>query len=152
MPKLSRTFCIDCPLPADVVRVALSDFSAKRFEYFPNLSRATFEVFELNDSTALVREGAGPFYSRLRYNWSAEGRIWSVVTESNVLAAGSLTDVRIEPRDRRSCRVSIHIENEYIGRVGSTLYAFIMLNGRTRFFRRLYLRTLKNVRRSRQRR
>ena len=81
-------FVIDCPLPRAVVFEAMTDFSEKRAEYFPNLSRKSYRVLESGDKSALVREGTGPFFTQERYDWSTDGRIWSVIEESNVGSAG----------------------------------------------------------------
>jgi len=152
MPSRTYDFSFDCPLPANQVFDALSDFSDRRVTYFPNLSRSTYLVIERGKTSALVREGTGPFRTQERYDWSTPGRIWSVVTESTVLAPGSRTDIRIEPLGQRNCRLSFHIERHFIGRLGNIIYAFVLLNGGKRFFRHMYIRALKNIRKAGRRR
>jgi hypothetical protein len=143
-------FFIDCPLPADTVFDAMTDFSEKRTVYFPNLSRTTYRVLERSGDTATVLEGTGPFENRERYDWSTRGRIWSVIEESNVVAPGGMTDVRIEPR-APGCRVSVALDRDFVGWRGRVLQTSVFLNGGKRFFRRTYLRMLKNVQRERRR-
>lgn len=135
-------------MPADAVFQALTDFSDKRAAYFPNLSKGSYRLIEQTDKTAVVIEGAGTFRSRERYDWSTPGRIRSVVEESNVVAPGGITDVRVERR-AGGCQVAVALEREYIGWRGKLILSSIYVNGRSRFFRRTYLRMLKNVQRER---
>jgi len=143
-------FVIDCPLPRAVVFEAMTDFSEKRAEYFPNLSRKSYRVLESGDKSALVREGTGPFFTQERYDWSTDGRIWSVIEESNVVAPGGMTDVRITERSDGTCRVAVNLDREFVGWLGRLLQVSVGLNGGSRFFRKTYIRMLRNVQRSRR--
>jgi hypothetical protein len=140
-------FSIDCPLPAKRVFEALTDFSEQRVRYFPNLSREMYQVLEQGADTALVVEGTGPIRTTERYHWT-DGRIWSVVVKSTVLAEGSMTDIRITPRGQMSCKVAGVVERQYIGIMGRLLATLLVINGRSWFFRRSYIKTLKNVQRA----
>ena len=141
-------FVIDCPLRSEVVFDALTDFSEKRVQYFPNLSRANYAVIERDAKTALVREGTGPFFTTERYDWSTAGRIWSVIEESNVAMPGGMTDIRITTRSDGWCRLNVDIDRQFYGWKGTVIDAAVVLNGKKRFFRRTYIRMLKNVQRA----
>jgi Polyketide cyclase / dehydrase and lipid transport len=149
LPRRHFEFHIDCPISADRVFDAMTDFSEKRTEYFPNLSKSHYQVVERRGDTAVVVEGTGPFSSREKYDWSTKGRIWSVIEESNVAAPGGITDVRIAERGS-GCRVSVALDRDFIGWRGGVIVAGIYMNGGKRFFRRTYLRMLKNVQRDRR--
>src|SRR5579884_2350741 len=130
-------FSVESPLSCGQVLEALTDFSDRRPRYFSNLSAGTYSVLERGDAWARVREGTGPFFSVERYTWSPEGRIWSVIEDSNVSAradGGSL--------------VRVHMERDFRGLAGLFLLFSASLNGGSRFFRRTYVRVLRNIARS----
>ncbi|MBI4261143.1 MAG: hypothetical protein HY658_11310 [Actinobacteria bacterium] len=77
--------------PPDRVLSAFVDFSDRRPELWPNLSRTLYRAHDVGDGWAEVTEGSDVFrgiWARERYEWSttqAEGR----VLESNVFRPGS---------------------------------------------------------------
>ena len=62
---------------------ALTDFSSRRPEWWPNLSPTFFKVHQLGDTWADVTEGSddlGGVWARERYDWSEPGHVrltWS---------------------------------------------------------------------------
>ena len=151
MTRHDYNFSIKCPLPGDVVFKGLTDFSDQRVRYFPNLSRETYRVLDQTKTSATVIEGTGPFRTKERYDWSTKGRIWSVVVESSVLGPGSVTDIRVINNGSMACRVEGHLEREYVGSQGAVLAGLVFIQGRSRFYRKLYLRTLKNIQKASRR-
>jgi hypothetical protein len=139
-------------MPSGVVFEALTDFSEKRAQYFPNLSRGGFEVIEHKGDTALVREGTGPFFTKERYDWSTKWRVWSVIEESNVVSPGGMTDIRISDRGAQWSRLDVKLDRQFVGFRGRIIQSFVFANGGSRFFKRTYIRMLKNVQRSRRKR
>jgi polyketide cyclase/dehydrase/lipid transport protein len=82
----------------EAVRAALLDFSERRPELWPGLPRDQYEVYEVGDTWAEVREGyRGPIWWRERYDWSMPGRIEWVAVDSGFGAPGSRVVVEIEP-------------------------------------------------------
>ena len=66
----------DGDIAPDRFIAALTDFSSRRPEIWPNLSPSYFKVHELGDSWADVQEGTdvlGGVWARERYDWSAAG-------------------------------------------------------------------------------
>ncbi len=63
---------VDSDVPADLIRLALLDFSERRPDIWPQLDRKTYEVHWIEEMTAELTEGS-PFpkvWSRERYDWS----------------------------------------------------------------------------------
>ncbi|HZT96037.1 MAG TPA: hypothetical protein VFB34_04285 [Chloroflexota bacterium] len=145
-------FSVDCPVPADQLFAMLTDFSDSRPDYFPNLSRKTYQVLERHDGVAVVREGAGPFWTIERYDFSAPGRIWSVVQDSNVLAPGGMIDMRIKPQNGRGSTIEVNIERRFVGwRGGVMRFSIATRGGGTRFFRWQLKRSLVAIMSARRR-
>ncbi len=144
-------FSVESPLSCGQVLEALTDFSDRRPRYFSNLSAGTYSVLERGDAWARVREGTGPFFSVERYTWSPEGRIWSVIEDSNVSAPGGITDVRVSARADGGSLVRVHMERDFRGLAGLFLLFSASLNGGSRFFRRTYVRVLRNIARETRR-
>jgi hypothetical protein len=75
-------------LPPERVLAAAYDFSARRAEIFPAVSRKYLEVHELNDTSAEATEGTpagiGVNWERCHYDWSQPGSVSALVIDSNV--------------------------------------------------------------------
>ena len=87
-------------LPPERLMGALLDFSDRRPELWSNLSTKYYEVYEVGESSATVREGTGfpmNIWARERYDWSTPGNVsWSVL-ESNFCAPGSGIAMDMKP-------------------------------------------------------
>src|SRR5690349_16207580 len=95
MPRF--VFDLRTSAPPEVVRSALLDFSPRRPELWPGLPRDQYEVYDIGNSWAEVREGySGPIWWRERYDWSVPGRIQWTATDSGFGASGSSVVVEIE--------------------------------------------------------
>lgn len=141
----SIDFTIDCPIPSEAVFAAMTDFSDRRPAYYPNLSRKRYRVLDLKEHSARVQEGAGPFLTVERYEWSGRCRVWSVIEESNVFRPGGVSDVKISDRRDGGSRLQVHLEREFHGWRGGVLQLSLAVNGRSGFFRRTYIKMLRNV-------
>ena len=74
----------------EAVRTALLDFTARRPELWPGLPADQYEVYEVGDMWAEIREGyRGPIWWRERYDWSVPGTIQWAAVESGFGAPGS---------------------------------------------------------------
>jgi hypothetical protein len=76
----------------DRVRSALTDFSGRRLQLFPNLDRRFYQVHQdpAGGTWAEVTEGsalAGGIWERGRYDWSAPGQVRFDVRSLELLAA-----------------------------------------------------------------
>jgi hypothetical protein len=93
-------FQFDLPTDAapEAVRAALLDFSERRPELWPGLPRSQYEVYEVGDTWAEIREGyRGPIWWRERYDWSVPGRIHVIAVDSGFGMPGSYVVWEIEP-------------------------------------------------------
>ena len=73
----------------------LTDFSPDRPRRWPALSPRWYEVYELGEFTADVREGQDKptLWARERYDWSTPGTVTWTVIESSDLAPGSFVSL-----------------------------------------------------------
>jgi hypothetical protein len=81
--------------PDEVVGL-LTDFSADRPKRWPALSERWYEVYDVGESAADVREGQDrpTMWAREHYDWSTPGTVTWTVTESSDLAPGSFVSIR----------------------------------------------------------
>lgn len=125
-------FTMDAALSPERVLAVLTDFSGRRPDVWPGLDRASYEVHEVGEASALVTEGTrspvGTFWARERYEWSP-GKVRWRTEESNFCAPGSGVDVDIHPRNGGS-RVEIRWERKPVGIKGQMLMALMRIGGR----------------------
>ncbi len=79
---------------------ALTDFSPKRLELWPNVDRKYFKLESSGDSYAEVTEGSpvfGGVWERGRYDWSRPGTVRIDVKDSNTFKPGSFWIYEVTP-------------------------------------------------------
>lgn len=82
----------------EAVRAALLDFTERRPELWPGLPASSYEVYEVGDTWAEIREGyRGPIWWRERYHWPTPDTVEWTAVESGFGAPGSLVVWRIQP-------------------------------------------------------
>jgi hypothetical protein len=85
------------PASPEAVRTALLDFTERRPQLWPGLPADQYEVYEVGDTWAEIREGyRGPIWWRERYDWSVPGIIRWTAVDSGFGAPGSYVVWRIE--------------------------------------------------------
>ena len=93
------------PVPAERVLEAARDFSERRSELWPDVHPEHLVVHRAGDGFAEVTEGnsspIGPFWERLRYDWSEPGTIKGIVLDSNIFRPGSTWELRATRRPMR---------------------------------------------------
>lgn len=85
------SFTVDSVVPPERVLAALTDFSDKRPDLWPTLSRRYYKVHSLSAKSAEVTEGSdllGGIWSRERYDWSTPGTVTLTCIESPITAPG----------------------------------------------------------------
>ena len=93
-------FDIRTDAPPEAIRAALLDFSGRRPEMWPGLPPDQYEVYEIGDTWAEIREGyRGRIWVRERYDWSVEGPVRFTVVDSGFAKPGSYVVVDIQPAD-----------------------------------------------------
>ena len=84
----------------EAVRSALLEFSEHRPELWPGLPADQYEVYEVGDARAEIREGyRGPIWWRERYDWSVPGTIQWDAVDNGFGAPGSYVVWRLEPTE-----------------------------------------------------
>jgi len=134
MPRIE--FNTDTGLPPDRVLAAAANFTDRRPDLWPNVSRRYYKVHELGDGWAVATEGSdfmGGIWARERYEWSTPGVVRATVLDSNVFASGTW-ELRAEPNGQGGSR--IHIVNDRKakgkGRIAAVMMSLIgkkMLTG-----------------------
>jgi hypothetical protein len=84
----------------EVILGALTDFSPRRPELWPNISPKLYQVHSVGQSEAEVTEGTeflGTVWERTRYDWSEPGVVLIEVEDSNTFAPGSWWRYQVEP-------------------------------------------------------
>jgi len=85
--------------PERVIR-ALTDFSPKRLELWPNVDRKYFKLESSGQTSAEVTEGSGVFggvWERGHYDWSEPGTVRIEVMDSNTFKPGSFWLYEVTP-------------------------------------------------------
>jgi len=101
-------FIIRSQASPEVIRAALLDFSDRRPELWPGLPADQYEVYEVGDTWAEIREGyRGPIWWRERYDWSVPGRIQWTAVDSGFGTPGSYVVWEIEPAEGGGSRLHI---------------------------------------------
>jgi hypothetical protein len=112
MPKVEAV--VDSPLPPQTVREGLLDFSPGRPESWPGIYAPLYEVYEVGDTYADIREGSkvpgGVIWAKEHYDWSDPDTVTWTVRESNFCAPGSYVSARITPAAIRGIAHPHHLE------------------------------------------
>jgi len=130
---------VTSPTPASVVLRALTDFSPRRPELWPNLSPRFYQVHSVGESEAEVTEGSAAFggvWERARYDWSEPGVVLIQVEDSNAFAPGSWWRYQAEPVGSGS-RVRLQFDRRPKNLKGQVLSLLFVLAGRRVFTRSL---------------
>jgi hypothetical protein len=101
---------IDTKLPPERVVAALTDFSDRRPDIWPILSREFYEVYSVGETSADVREGqTKPFKvsAEEHYDWSTPGKVVSTVKEATFMKAGSSVTTTAAPAEGGGSHVHI---------------------------------------------
>ena len=102
----------ETPVPPERILAALTDFTDRRFDYWPNLDQRLYQVHATGDTWAEVTEGAafaGGIWERGRYDWSTPGVVRLEVTDSNAFRPGSYWEYRISPDGRGGSHVELTV-------------------------------------------
>jgi Polyketide cyclase / dehydrase and lipid transport len=101
-------FTVETDVPPERVMAAATDFSERRPDIWPNVSRRFYKVHESGPNWCECTEGsdvAGGIWARERYEWT-ESSIRGTVLESNVFKGGTW-ELRAEPAGRGGSRVTV---------------------------------------------
>jgi hypothetical protein len=120
------------PVPPERVLEAARDFSERRAELWPDVHIDHFELHRAGDGFAEVTEGnpspIGPFWERLRYDWSKPESIKGVVIDSNIFKPGSSWEMTAIPADGGS-RVVVTMVRGFKGLRGRLVGTIVIHTG-----------------------
>ena len=131
MPKIE--FDVTSSVAPDRFIGALTDFSPKRAEIWPNIDEQHLKVHEVGDDWADVTEGsslAGGVWERNRYDWSTPGTVRVETTESNTWRPGSSWLYKVEPKDSGS-HIRVTVDRRPATLRGRLVAVLLVLAGRT---------------------
>lgn len=101
-------------LSPEQVVAALTDFSERRPQMWTGITPSYYEVYEVGETHARVREGTkqGPLdvWAIERYDWSTPGVVSWTVEESNFCTPGSYVRATISPRAGGGSRIACEWE------------------------------------------
>lgn len=108
------THSVETSASAEEVLAAAREFSPRRIEIWPNVSRRRFQIHAAGETFIEVTEGAlqGVFWERSRYEWPRPGVVSQVVVDSNVLAPGSTWEITATPNGG-GCHVEAAFSREF---------------------------------------
>jgi hypothetical protein len=135
-------FSVDTRLPPEKILGAATDFSERRPDIWPAISRKQYHVFDRGDTWADVEEGTALFKNRLKYDWSTAGTVRAVTTESNAVAIGSFWEMRVTPGDSGSSHVEVRMHEDFHGPVGLLAQTVQDVMGGEKFQRKYFHKAL----------
>jgi hypothetical protein len=89
---------LETKLEPERVIAALLDFTPRRPEIWSALDRDVYEVYEVGDTSAEIREGNSKrVWAREHYDWSVPGTVTWTVVESPFSTTGDSVSATVEP-------------------------------------------------------
>ena len=112
----------------EAVRAALLDFSEKRPEVWPGLPADQYEVYEIGDTWAEIREGyRWRIWVRERYDWSVPDRVRFDLVDSGFATPGGYVVVDIQPAEGSGSMLHVTWERQGKGVFGNLFVGMIGL-------------------------
>ena len=110
----------------DQVIELMTDFSPDRPHRWPESSVKAFEVYQLSETAADIREGQDRprLWATWHYDWSTPGSVTLTVTDSDALEPGGYMTLTASPRDSGS---AVHGEWEQTSKNRRGLLAVTMM-------------------------
>ena len=115
---------------------ALTDFSPKRLDLWPNLNQQYYELEESRATSAEVKEGSSGFggvWELSRYDWSLPGTVRIDVEDSNAFQPGSYWVYEVTPRPDGGSHVHMEFDRRPRNAKGHVLSALFRVAGGTIF-------------------
>ena len=126
----------DGEVPAERFIAALTDFSERRPELWPNLDATFFRLINRGGTWAEVKEGTdvlGGVWGRERYDWSEPGRVTLTLLESPDFRPGTIIDYHVTDRPDGGCHVAVDFQRIAASPRGRFVGAVVQLTGVGRF-------------------
>jgi len=123
---------VETSLPPERVRAALLDFSDRRPDIWPGLTRSLYKAHSVGETTADIQEGTktpfGKVWATERYDWSDPNTVRWTVQESNFSTVGSYVAATLEPRGDGGTRVHIEWSRSGTTLLGKFLVRLIVMS------------------------
>jgi hypothetical protein len=119
---------------------ALTDFSERRLEVWPNLDAAYYRLHERGDTWAVVTEVTyvlGGIWARERYDWTAAGHVQLTLVASPYFKPGTTIEYRVTPRPGGGCHVEVAFQRIAVSLRARIIGAILTVVGPRRFARDL---------------
>ena len=128
-------FDMETSVPPEKVIGALTDFTERRPDIWPGISRSWYEVYSVGETTADIREGTGgprsSVWAKEHYDWSQPGLVKWTVQESGFCSPGSFVSAKVDPKNGAGSRIHITWERQPTNMVGRVAAFLIKLtNGK----------------------
>jgi hypothetical protein len=126
----------DGAISAERFIAALTDFSERRPELWPNLDAKYFELHELGDTWAEVTEGTdlfGGVWAHERYDWSEPGHVQIRLVEAVDFSPGTVIDYQVTSRPDGGCHVAVDFQRIAASARGRLIGLLVQLIGARRF-------------------
>jgi hypothetical protein len=135
------------PVPAQAILAALTDFSDRRVDLWPNIDRKYYKVHDVQRTTADVTEGSKGVWERTRYDWSEPGKVRIEVEDSNAFRPGSWWVYTVKDQPAGGSLVRLEFDRAPRNARGYLLSALLDLFGK-RIFGNFLAETLHRLERS----
>jgi hypothetical protein len=126
----------DGTISADRFIGALTDFSERRPELWPNLSANLYRSHEVGPDWAEVTEGTdflGGVWARERYDWSEPGVVRLRLVEATDFKPGSSIEYRVTSTPGGGCHVAVDFQRIAASPRGRLVGFMVQLAGARRF-------------------
>jgi hypothetical protein len=128
MPTTCRTLSsTSTPTLPEQVMAAATDFSERRPELWPNISREFWQLHERGPDWAEATEGSPAVRARERYDWTND-RVVGTTQDSNVWQPGGTWTLTVEPLDDGGSHIRVILDRRWKGR-GWLFYIPVALAG-----------------------
>lgn len=141
---------LDTTASPERVIAALTDFSPRRLDLWPNIDRKYYRVNNVGDYSADVTEGSpvfGGVWERGRYDWSRPGTVRIEVEDSNAFQPGSYWQYQVTPGAGGGSRVRMEFDRRPKNFKGWVVGSLLALVGKGIFTKSLR-ETLKRIERT----
>ncbi len=120
---------LETSVPPQRLLSAATDFSRRRPDLWPTITRKHYRVFSVGDHTAETEEGTTPVHHRYKYVWTDDGVVRATTVAATVMRTGSIWELRVRPREGGGSRVQIHVEMGFKGLARAIGPLVMRLNG-----------------------
>jgi hypothetical protein len=126
----------DGAVSAERFIAALTDFSERRPEFWPNLDAKYFQLHERGETWAEVTEGTdvlGGVWAREHYDWSTPGLVRLRLVQAVDFRPGTFIDYRVAARPDGGCHVAVDFQRIATSLRGRFVGVVVQLTGKRRF-------------------